>query len=54
MTPDGLVALMVNGPGFEDRFGRARDLFDCPTAFLFIETDDITAFLDPDLLDLEW
>jgi hypothetical protein len=24
------------------------------TAFLFIETDDITAFLDPDFLDLEW
>ena len=30
MASNGLVALMVNGPGFENRFGRAKDLFDCP------------------------
>src|SRR5277367_2463996 len=30
MAPNGFVALMVNGPGFENRFGRAKDVFDCP------------------------
>ena len=30
MTPNGLVALMLNGPYFKNRFGRAKYVFDGP------------------------
>jgi hypothetical protein len=34
MPPNGLVALMVNGPGLENRFGRAEYVFDRPEIFI--------------------
>jgi hypothetical protein len=30
MAPNGRGAFMVNGPGLENRFGRAEDIFDRP------------------------